>query len=104
MRALAICEKVFGPQHPRSAQVLHNLARHHALDGKPAQAEPLYLRALDIREKTLGRDHPDVAQTLRGLVSVYQAQNRPAEANVMQLRLLLVSPDRAPGEPAPKTK
>ena len=57
-RALAITEKVLGPEHPRTATALHNLADLYRATGAHAQAEPLYQRALAIAEKALGPEHP----------------------------------------------
>jgi tetratricopeptide (TPR) repeat protein len=50
------------------------------VQGRYADAIPLYERALVIREKVLGREHADVADTLTNLANVYQAQGRDAEA------------------------
>jgi len=46
--------KRFGPQDPRLATSLNNLATLYHAQGKYAQAEPLYKRSLAIREKALG--------------------------------------------------
>jgi tetratricopeptide (TPR) repeat protein len=57
-RALAIREKMLGPDHPHTAQSLNNLALLYHSQGKYEQAEPLYQRALAIDEKALGAEHP----------------------------------------------
>ncbi len=44
----------FGPQDPRLATSLNNLAGLYHAQGKYAEAEPLHKRALAIREKALG--------------------------------------------------
>jgi tetratricopeptide (TPR) repeat protein len=49
--ALAIRERVLGPDHPDTAQSLHNLAWLYRDQGKYEQAEPLYQRAQAIRER-----------------------------------------------------
>ncbi len=46
--------KQFSPQDPRLATTLGSLAALHQVQGKYAEAEPLYKRALAIREKALG--------------------------------------------------
>ena len=51
-RALAITEQALGPDHPRTATGLNNLAVFHYLQGQYAQAEPLYTRALEIGTST----------------------------------------------------
>jgi tetratricopeptide (TPR) repeat protein len=58
-RALAIKEKVFGPEHPDTATSLNNLAFHYAVRGDFAAAEPLFRRAVAILESALGREHPN---------------------------------------------
>jgi tetratricopeptide (TPR) repeat protein len=58
-RALAICEKQLGPEHPYTATSLNNLAALYREQGKFERAEPFYQRALAIREKQLGPEHPD---------------------------------------------
>lgn len=50
------------------------------IQGKYAEAEPLYERSQAIREKILGPDHPDVAQSL----------NNRAELLVAQVRTVMV--------------
>jgi tetratricopeptide (TPR) repeat protein len=63
-RALAIREKVLGPEHPAVANSLNNLALLYYAIGNYAKAEPLQQRALASREKVLGTEHPDVALSL----------------------------------------
>src|SRR5271165_1887548 len=53
-RALAIDEKIFGPEHPDVATSLNNLGELYQAQGQYAKAEPLFQRALAIREKVLG--------------------------------------------------
>jgi tetratricopeptide (TPR) repeat protein len=69
-RALAIREKVLGPDHPDVAASLNNLATLLDKQGKYDEAEPLYRRALAIRKKVLGPDHPDVAASLNNLAAL----------------------------------
>ena len=60
-RALAITEKVFGPNHPKVAIRLNNLAQLLQDTGRLAEAEPLMRRALEIDEHSFGTEHPNVA-------------------------------------------
>ena len=69
--ALKEAEK-FGPQDPRLATSLNNLAELYRAQGRYAEAEPLHKRALAIREKALGPEHPDVAQSLNNLAELYR--------------------------------
>lgn len=79
-RALSIWEQQFGPEHPKVAETLNNLALLYRDQGKYAEAEPLYQRALHIREQQLGPVHPLVADTLNGLANLYTMQGKYAEA------------------------
>ena len=66
-RALAICERVLGPDHPNTASSLHGLAHVYNAQGRYAEAEPLYQRALAICERCLEPDHPHTASSLHRL-------------------------------------
>ena len=55
LAALAEAEK-FGPEDPRLAATLNNLAELYRAQGKYAEAEPLYQRALAIFEKEQKRE------------------------------------------------
>ncbi len=80
----------FGPQDPRLATSLNNLAELYRVQGKYADAEPLYLRALAIVEKALGPEHPDVAASLNNLAALYHTQGRYAEAEPLFERSLAI--------------
>jgi len=60
-RALAIRERVLGPDHPDTATSLNNLAWLLQVHGELAAARPLFERALEIRKRVLGPDHSDTA-------------------------------------------
>jgi tetratricopeptide (TPR) repeat protein len=62
-RALAISEKVLGPDHASTATSLNNLALLLQDQGDLAGARPLYERALAISEKVLGPDHLNTNRT-----------------------------------------
>ena len=64
-RALAICEKALGPEHPDTATNLNSLALLLQAQGDLAGARPLCERALAIREKALGPKHPDTATSVK---------------------------------------
>ncbi len=89
-RALAICEKTLGPEHPDTATSLNDLASLYQAQGRYEEAEPLYQRALSICEKTLGPEHPDTATSLNGLASLYQAQGHYEEAKSLYERALAI--------------
>jgi tetratricopeptide (TPR) repeat protein len=87
-RALAIRERVLGPDHPDTAQSLNNLAGLYYFQGQYEAAEPLFRRALDIRERVLGPDHPDTAQSLNNLANLYQSQGQYEAAEPLYRRAL----------------
>src|SRR5262245_66595533 len=72
-RALAIGEKVLGPNHPNVAGALSNLAALYVDQRRHADAEPLHKRALAIGEKVLGPNHPNVANDLNNLALLFTA-------------------------------
>ena len=88
--ALKEAEK-FGPQDPRLATGLNNLAALYRAQGKYGEAEPFYKRALAIREKVLGPDHPDVATSLNNLAGLYETQGKYGEAEPLYKRSLAIS-------------
>ncbi len=75
-----------GPEHPDVATSLHNLALVYRLQGKYAEAGPLYQRSLAIREKALGPEHPHVATSLENYAGLLRATRRSAEAAKMETR------------------
>jgi tetratricopeptide (TPR) repeat protein len=54
----------YGPNHPKVATCLHNLAELCKNQGRYNEAESLYQRALTICERTLGSVH-QATQTIR---------------------------------------
>ena len=76
----------FGPEDPRLATSLNNLAGIYVTQGKYAEAEPLYKRSLAI----LGPEHPDVAASLNNLAVLYDNQGRYEEAEPLYQRALAV--------------
>jgi tetratricopeptide (TPR) repeat protein len=69
-RALAIREKILGPEHPGTAQALNNLAHLLQVQGDLATARPLLERALAIYEKTLGPEHPETTIARKNLANL----------------------------------
>jgi tetratricopeptide (TPR) repeat protein len=87
-RALALTERLLGPEHPHTAASLNNLAELYRSQGRYAEAEPLCQRALALRERVLGPDHPDIAASLDHLAGLYRAQGRYAAAEPLFQRAL----------------
>ncbi len=82
--------EAFGPQDPRLATSLNNLAELYRLQGKYAEAEPLNKRALAIRKRSLGPAHPDVANSLNNLAGLYHQQGKYDEAEPLYKRSLAI--------------
>ncbi len=100
-RALAINEKILGPERLVTATALSNLAVLYATTGAYAQAEPLFQRALAISEKALGSAHPDTAQSLNNLAGLYRTIGAYAKAAPLLQRALAINEEfRGPEHPA----
>jgi len=90
MRALAVSEKVLGPEHPNTAESLKNFARLLQAQSDLSGARPLFERALVIREKVLGPEHPDTAASLDNLARLLQAQRDFSAARPLFERALVI--------------
>ncbi|OON65487.1 tetratricopeptide repeat protein [Hymenobacter sp. CRA2] len=89
-RALAITEKMNGPDHPLVATSLNNLGLLLRDTNRLAEAEPLLRRALAIAEASYGPDHPAVAIRLNNLGLLCRDTNRLAEAEPLMRRALAI--------------
>jgi tetratricopeptide (TPR) repeat protein len=89
-RALAIHEKVLGPEHSDTATLLNDFALLLRTQGDLAGARPLFERALAIYEKVLGPEHADTAMGLNNLAGLLQAQGDLAEARLLCERALAI--------------
>jgi tetratricopeptide (TPR) repeat protein len=89
-RALAICEKTFGPEHRYAATRLNDLARLLQAQGDLAAALPLFERALAIWEKNFGPEHPETAVSLNNLALLLQEQGDLAAALPLFERALAI--------------
>jgi tetratricopeptide (TPR) repeat protein len=85
-RALAIRERILGPEHNVVANSRANLGLLYVTQGKYAEAELLYQRALAIVEKALGREHPDVATYLENYAVLLRKTRREDEAEKLKAR------------------
>ena len=81
--ALALGEKLLGPDHPDVGQWLNNSANLFLNTGRYSEAEPLYRRSIEIGAKSLGRDHVRVATRLNNLAVVLMDTGRQAEAEAL---------------------
>ena len=102
-RALAIHEKILGPEHPDTARSLNNLGFLLQAQGDLVGARPYYERSLAIREKILGPEHPDTAQSLNNLGGLLQAEGDLVGARLYYKRALAIL-EKCLGPNHPKTK
>jgi tetratricopeptide (TPR) repeat protein len=100
--ALAIREKVLGPEHPNTATSLNEIAVLLQAQGDLAGARPLNERALAIREKALGPEHPDTAESLNNLANLLRDQGDYAGARPLFERALAIM-EKALGPEHPNT-
>lgn len=71
-KALQICYKILGPEHPETAISLTTLGLLYQETGAPNDALPLLERALQIRYKALGPSNSDTAASLSNLAELYR--------------------------------
>jgi tetratricopeptide (TPR) repeat protein len=100
-RALAVSEKVLGPEHLFVGKLLSNLAEVQWHQGKYAEAEHLYERSLAILEGILGAEHQDVAVDVTGLATVKFSRHKYAEAESLNGRAITIL-EKQTGLPSPR--
>jgi tetratricopeptide (TPR) repeat protein len=96
--AVELAKRVYGPEHPNTAQSLNNLALQYRAMGEYAKAEPLLQEALEIRQKILGKDHPDTANSLNNLAELYRpmgeyAKAEPLSKEALRIRQKVLGPE-----------
>ena len=89
-QALAVFERVYGPDHYELAVTFNNLAALSHAKGDDAEAEQLYRRPWPSRRRSLGPDHPDVAMTLNNLAVLYKSAGKYSEAEPLYQRALAI--------------
>jgi len=89
-RATALCEQVFGAEHPTTAASLNNLANLYREQGRYEQVEPLSVRALDIWVRVLGAKHPDTAAAFQTLAILYRIQGKYEQAEILHQLTLAI--------------
>jgi tetratricopeptide (TPR) repeat protein len=87
-RALVICEKALGPEHPALGESLNDLALLLKNPDDLATARPLFERNLAICEKALGPEHPKTAQSVNNLALLLQVAGDLATARPLYERAL----------------
>jgi tetratricopeptide (TPR) repeat protein len=101
-RALAIRERLQGPDHPDTAEALNNLGVMLWAQGELDRARRVFERALAIRERVLGPDHRATAEGLNNLAALCRAQGELAAARPLYERALAIR-ERVLGPDQPYT-
>ena len=101
-RALAIFERVLGPEHPDTAASLNNLGQLLQDLGDLTGARAYLKRALTICERVLGPEHSATAASLNNLGLLLQAQGDLVGARPYYERALAIS-ERVLGPEHPDT-
>lgn len=83
-RALAIRERVLGPEHAKTSDNVQELALLTRLLNKFAESEALYKRAIFLREKVYGPNSIQLSQSYRGYSDLLRKMGRTAEADQMR--------------------
>jgi CHAT domain-containing protein/Tfp pilus assembly protein PilF len=97
-RAVAITQKVLGPENPDVGQTLALLARVYVAEGEYRRAEPLFAHALSMMEKSGAEDDVAVALSDLGVVRCHLGDYTHAEP--LLLRALEIDTKRfAPDDP-----
>jgi len=99
-KALALAERVHGPDHPAAARAAHGLGMATLAQGHPARAVALFERALAIFERLLGPEHPLVARELHALGNAH-VDDGHIELAVQDLRRALAIREIALGPDHP---
>jgi len=82
--------ETFGPQDPRLAVALTDLASFYYFVGRYRDAEKLIKRSLKIERATLDAGDPRIATSMFNLVNVYVADSRLGEARSVAERALAI--------------
>lgn len=86
--ALAIQERMFGPQHEQIAMPKYVLAEMLRANGDYEEARRLHQEALTLFERAPGANGLDLAKSLSGLAGVLSAQDKLSDAERLYRRAL----------------
>lgn len=89
-RALAIREKVQGPNGELVADSLNDLGMIYLTEGKTSEAKSLIERALGIRQKILKPDDEDIASSLQSMASVNHKEGKLKDSMAALKRALYI--------------
>jgi tetratricopeptide (TPR) repeat protein len=101
-RALALCEKRFGANDPRTAETLNNLALVVRDEGDSGSAKKLLERALAINEQAFGDEHIQTVVSLNNLALLLR-DDGDLEAAIPLLERTIACAEKAFGPEHPTT-
>ena len=89
--ALAIDQRVQGPEHPDTLATMMNLGNAELYQGKTAQSEKLHAQALEISKRVLGPDHPRTLTAMVALGNDYMEEGKYQVAEALDQQALEVA-------------
>jgi CHAT domain-containing protein/Tfp pilus assembly protein PilF len=98
--AVAMYERVWGPDDKLMAEPLNNLGVSYQNVSRNADAARIHYRALILRLRHYGGDSPEVAQSLENLALTYEIQGYYADAEPLLKRALAIHQKTAGPESA----
>jgi tetratricopeptide (TPR) repeat protein len=98
----ATSDRILGPGHPDTLQLMQRLAMAYLAAGRPDQAVPTFQRALADSARALGPEHPAIAGLRIDLGRALVAAGEPRDA-VTVLRDVAVRWERSHGKDDPGT-
>ena len=81
----AIGEQQLGPDHPETAEIIHDCARFWEAQGNREEARVRYARALAIREQVFGAHHPKTMETRKHFINLLQAMGQHEQAAQLEM-------------------
>jgi len=85
-KAVAVCSRHYGDEHPATAACSNNLAGLRMQQGQLKEAQAHYASALQITEKTYGSEHPHVAVLYNNLGRCHEQLGDHAKAAALYRR------------------
>ena len=89
-RALAIRERLLGPEDPAVAETLNGLGELRTYEGRYSDALTFFEQALSIRQKVLGVDNRYVTETVNDLGVFFEKGGKYETAEMLHERALAV--------------
>lgn len=89
-QAIALRERVIGPDDPDTLLSLYGLGKSYRASGKYELAEGVLQRVYAVQERVLGADHEETAKSLDSLALLYWIEGKYALAEPLLQRVLAI--------------